>query len=45
MYLLTNVINMLLIEHNQHFPSTERPPSDAIVKRHAHAQFNSMWLD
>ena len=25
MYLLTNIINMLLIQHNQHFPVTERP--------------------
>ena len=34
MYLLTNVINMLMIQHNQHFPFTERPPSDAISKTH-----------
>ena len=25
MYLLTNIINMLMIQHNQHFPFTERP--------------------
>ena len=31
MYLL---INMLMIQHNQHFHFTERPPSDAKTKIH-----------
>ena len=32
MYLLTNIINMLMIQHNQHFLFTERPPLNTLIK-------------